>query len=495
MPHSFRSATPLSVPDPAAVAAGLDRLGRPPEWLLALEDPDRVLAELRANRAPLGIDGTVLQGCKFKRADLAGGTWSTLHRLRVRDGDEADVAEIDLRGRLRLPGQASERVPAQPPAPERWHGYLPGLRLQVEGQPVDAAPLAPPGSDEHEPARLIEAALRARGGRFSGLRLAGCRPRVMRYRPGLRCTIRYDLAYPPGARPDEWPDAVIAKVYEEEGQAQHTYTAMAALWRSPLGRSTTVTIAEPLAVDDEHRLLLQRLVPGDRTLKGEIDDAFAGGTRAGVAALSGVVRRVGRGLAELHGCGVDYGQEVTWASQIASVRATAAQLTAAVPELSGAVDPLLAGLDLDAYGTRSAALVPTHRSFRPAQILLGGPHPAIVDFDGYCRAEPALDLSVFRTTLCDLALRVIPRSGTASPTPAELATSMSPLDELCATFLAGYEEIRPVDPARLALWDALLGTKDILDCWRKVKFEHLDRRMHFLRRRLDLGLIGLDSGA
>src|SRR5690348_2734439 len=238
MPHSFRSATPLSVPDPAAVAAGLDRLGRPPEWLLALEDPDRVLAELRANRALLGIDGTVLQGCKFKRADLAGGIWSTLHRLRVRDGDEADVAEIDLRGRLRLPGQASERIPAQPPAPERWHGYLPDLRLQVEGQPVDAAPLAPPGSDEHEPARSIEAALRARGGRFSGLRLAGCRPRVMRYRPGLRCTIRYDLAYPPGARPDEWPDAVIAKLYEDEDQAQHTYTAMAALWRSPLGRST-----------------------------------------------------------------------------------------------------------------------------------------------------------------------------------------------------------------------------------------------------------------
>jgi Ser/Thr protein kinase RdoA (MazF antagonist) len=69
------------------------------------------------------------------------------------------------------------------------------------------------------------------------------------------------------------------------------------------------------------------------------------------------------------------------------------------------------------------------------------------------------------------------------------------LDQLCARFLAGYEEIRPVDPARLAVWDALLGTKDILDCWRKVKFEHLDRRMCFLRRRLDLGLSALDSGA
>jgi hypothetical protein len=343
--------------------------------------------------------------------------------------------------------------------------------------------------------RLIETVLRARGGPFSGLTLAGCRQRVMRYRPGLRCTIRYDLEYPPGARPGEWPDTVIAKLYEGEDQAQHTYTAMAALWGSPLQRSTTVAIAEPLAVDVEHRLLLQRLVPGDRTLKSEIDDAFAGGIPAGVGALSDVVRRVGRGLAELHSSGVVHGPELTWASQLATVRAAADQLTAAVPHLSGAAAPLLSGLDLAAHSTRTASLVPTHRSFRPAQILLGGPQPAIVDFDGYCRAEPAFDLSVFRSTLCDLALRVIPRGRTAPPTSADLDSSMPLLDQLCARFLAGYEEIRPVDPARLAVWDALLGTKDILDCWRKVKFEHLDRRMCFLRRRLDLGLSALDSGA
>jgi hypothetical protein len=43
-----------------------------------------------------------------------------------------------------------------------------------------------------------------------------------------------------------------------------------------------------------------------------------------------------------------------------------------------------------------------------------------------------------------------------------------------------------VDRQRLALWDAVTSAKDIVDCWRKVKFKHLDRRMEFLRQRLRL---------
>ena len=67
---------------------------------------------------------------------------------------------------------------------------------------------------------------------------------------------------------------------------------------------------------------------------------------------------------------------------------------------------------------------------------------------------------------------------------------MRALDDLCATCLAGYEEARPVNSVRLADWDALLNTMDNLACWREVKFEHLDCRIRFLRRRLGIGLGG-----
>ena len=39
-----------------------------------------------------------------------------------------------------------------------------------------------------------------------------------------------------------------------------------------------------------------------------------------------------------------------------------------------------------------------------------------------------------------------------------------------------------MDRERVALWDALTSAQDIVDCWRKVTFEHLDRRMELLRQ-------------
>jgi hypothetical protein len=58
------------------------------------------------------------------------------------------------------------------------------------------------------------------------------------------------------------------------------------------------------------------------------------------------------------------------------------------------------------------------------------------------------------------------------------------LDELCVVFLAGYQEVADYAPERLALWDALTTAKDIVDVWRKIKFEHLERRVRFLHHKL-----------
>ena len=101
------------------------------------------------------------------------------------------------------------------------------------------------------------------------------------------------------------------------------------------------------------------------------------------------------------------------------------------------------------------------------------------------RAEPGLDLALFRTTLVDLCLRALEAPGDA-PRAALQRKRQAELDGLCAHFLAGYEEVAPVDRERLALWDAVTLAKDIVDCWRKIKFEHLDRRMEFLRQRCAL---------
>ena len=468
----------------AGIDAALEPLGHPPDWLTAIEDTAGLRADIERG-VPEFSDGSLrLVSCKFKRARIEDGTWTTLHRLTLEDGAGEGRREVDVRGTLLLAG-----ADAPPPAgggpgfgAEGWRGYLPGLRCVLQLEPADGAlPAMPLLTDAGRSRVLLEAALRTGAAGLGELRLGECEPTVARYREGRRCTVRYDLGYSTADRQPNWPEGAVAKVYEgDEGRI--TYAGMRALWDSPLRTSGTVRIAEPLAFLPELNVVVQGLVPGDRSLKEHIKGAFADGLRPGAEMLSGLVRRSGRGLAELHGSGALTGPVLSWEAQLDAVRHAAGELDGVVPELAGAMEPLVAKLEQLADAVPAGPLVPTHRSFRPAQVLIHGDDIAFIDFDGFCQAEAGLDLALFRTTLFDLSLRAMERDGAMDV--AERRSCEAELDGLCATFLAGYEEVAPVSRERLVLWDALTSAKDILDCWRKIKFEHLDRRMHFLHRRL-----------
>ena len=465
------------------VDEGLRALAAPPDWLSAMEDPDRMRADLERCIPELSSGSLTLAGCKFKRAHIEDGSWTTLHRLKI--DDQGERREVDVRGRLLLPGEAepAPRTGGAAFGTEGWQCYLPGVRLDLGVQPADEALDALPLlTDAGRSRTLLERSLRECASDLTDLQLATCTPSVMRYREGRRCTIRYDLEYPPEQRQPHWPTSVVAKVYEgDEGPV--TYDAMCALWASPLRTSTTVTIAEPLAIFPDINVVVQRVVPGEHSLKEHIKTVFAEGLSAGVAALSAPVHKAGRGLAELHASKAVSGPLVTWDTQLDALRHATDELTTVVPDLAGAMQPLVASLETLALGVPAGPLVATHRSFRPAQILVDHDDIAFIDFDGFCQSEAGLDLALFRTTLCDLALRALTKDDV--PLDAgERRECEAELDELCATFLAGYEEVGEISPPRLALWDVLTSAKDIVDCWRKVKFEHLERRMEFLHRRL-----------
>ena len=491
MTGSFGIDVMLHFENLGAVLSALLQLAKPPPWLVAVEDPARVRKDLQDAVPELGAGRPALVRVKFKRAHLEDGQWVTLHRLTVLDEGSDSPREIDMRGLLLAPGTEppTDSAAGVPFESDGWRAYLPDLRLVVDRQPADVGLPAMPALTDPEAARgTLQRALRDGAAARTELTLAAATPEVVRYREGLRCTIVYTLDYPEGAGKAgrAGPAGVVAKVYEGD-EGRHTYAAMAALWDSPLRFSSTVRIAEPLAFLPDMNVVLQELVPGDISLKDHLKQVFADGVVPGVAALTEIVRKSGHGLAELHTCGATAGPDVTWDDQVAALRVAVTQLDTALADSSAAIEPLAHELERAAAKIPAAALVPTHRSFRPAQILLDGPEIALVDFDGYCRAEPGLDLSLFRTTLVDLCLRALEADDDAPG--AELQRDrQAHLDSLCESFLAGYEEIALVDRERLALWDALTSAKDIVDCWRKVKFEHLDRRMEFLRQRLRLEL-------
>ena len=79
-------------------------------------------------------------------------------------------------------------------------------------------PSLPTLADPASAAAFLQVALRDSDPRLAGLEITSCTPTVMRYREGLRCTIRYEIEYAPEAASEAWPDSVIAKVYEgDEG--------------------------------------------------------------------------------------------------------------------------------------------------------------------------------------------------------------------------------------------------------------------------------------
>ena len=486
MTGSFGIDVSLHLEDHAAVLTALLQLAKPPGWLVAVEDVGRVRTDFERAVPELGAGVPALVRVKFKRAHLEDGHWVTLHRLTVLDEGADSPREIDIRGVLLAPGAEApaESAGSEPFESAGWRAYLPDLRLVVDRHPADVGLPAMPALTDPAAARVtLQTALRNGADTRAELTLAAAAPTVVRYREGLRCTIVYSLDYPAGAA-TVGPAGVVAKVYEGD-EGRHTYAAMTALWNSPLRFSSTVRIAEPLAFLPEINVVLQELVPGTISLKDHLKQAFAAGVAPGVTALTELVRKSGRGLAELHTCGAAAGPDVTLDDQIAAVRVAVTQLDTALADSSAAIEPLVQGLERAAAEIPAAPLVPTHRSFRPAQILLDGENIAFLDFDGYCRAEPGLDLALFRTTLVDLCLRALEADDEA-PSAEVQRERQAQLDSLCASFLAGYEEVAPVDRERLALWDAVTSAKDIVDCWRKVKFEHLDRRMEFLRQRLRL---------
>jgi hypothetical protein len=474
--------------------SGLARLGAPPDWLTAVEDPHRLRADLERAVPELASGAVRLTAARFKRARMEGGSWTAVCRLRLDGPLGGDRREIDVEGRLVPPG---EDAPASAGdgelGSEGWHRFLPDLRLDLGTRSPDAGLPALAVLTDPAPSRsFLEGALRGAGGGLGDLELTSCTPTVMRHKEGRRCTVRYRLEYDPVRRRSGWPDGVVAKAYQgDEGRT--AYEGMRALWMSPLRTSSVVRIAQPLALLPEMKVVVQGLVPGERSLKGQIAPAFAAGIAAGVESLTGLVYEVGRGLAELHASGATAGQTVTWDSELAAVRRGFDELGAAAPAVSGAMQPLLSGLAEFAADVPAGPLVATHRSFRPAQVLVDGDDIAFIDFDAFCQAEAGLDIALFRNTLCDLCLRALEERRDGPLDEPERRASLRAPDELCATFLAGYEEVAELSTPRLALWDALTGARDILDCWRKIKFEHLERRMELLRRQLGLEPVAAES--
>jgi aminoglycoside phosphotransferase (APT) family kinase protein len=248
-----------------------------------------------------------------------------------------------------------------------------------------------------------------------------------------------------------------------------------------------VTIAEPLAYWPDQRVLVQGPIREDLTLKELIRPSLGQGTPEALDQLDEYMAKTAAGLAALHRCGVRHGATATWNDQVAEIRGLMERLADPIPEIGGAVEPLLAWLaGLDARNP-AQPVAPAHGTFRPAQVLLHQGEIGFIDFDGFCQAEPALDVALFRAGIKDIGAGYQQPAGTAGATssnPESIGVIPSALEALAEDFLRHYEAVATVSRERVMLWETVHLLIYVLHAWTKVSAKRLPVRMAVLREHL-----------
>ncbi|HEY2702894.1 MAG TPA: phosphotransferase [Candidatus Dormibacteraeota bacterium] len=375
-----------------------------------------------------------------------------------------------VEGSLRAAGTAevAQLGPATAFGSEGWRCLLPELGVELRTAPPDIAlPLMPDLTDAGRARVLLEDAIRAGPSACADLRIAACRPRVMRYARGSRCTIRYELDDAGAARGRDWPGVVVAKTYRDN-RGENTFRSMRALWSSELSRSSAVAIAEPLAYLPELRLLVQGPVAEDRTLKELICSSVRQRTPVARDEVDEYLGKVAVGLSALHGCGVAHGETITLEGEVAEIRVTIERLARRFPGLAGVGAPLLARVADLAEKHPAGPARPSHGTFRPAQVLLHRGSVGFIDFDDFCLAEPALDVARFRAGVRDCWMRTHVAGDGVIPSPEATAATIADLESVCERFLQHYEAAGRVSRERVMLWETLDLLTDVLHAWTRM---------------------------
>ena len=444
-----------------------------PSWLAALDDSERVQAAL--TRVVPDLRRAKLSGLRLKR-----GKWRGRCAILLDDREQ----EVNVAATIVPPGHGdppSTTPSSTQPGTEGWRCWIPELRLLLKstGEADSELPALRLLTDPERARALLEEAIQGGAPAYRDMKIVSVQPKVVRYSPGSRCTVLFRLDLPPEAhRGRSWPDVVVAKTYHRSDKGRIAWNGMRALWNSPLARSGIVQIAEPLAWLPKQTILLQSGIEQEQTLKELLLNTLSSTEEESHEELGDYLVKTAVGLAELHHSGVAATKQVTFEAELAEVREVAGRLASVLPELAGAADPLLDVVEAWASRIPADAPLPSHGSFRPAQVLLYQGGIGFIDFDGFCEAEPSLDVALFRTTVRDLAM-----SALSADVP--LAERLERIDGLCEGFLASYHERASLSVERVALWEALDLMTNLLHSWTKVKPSRLKRAVALLLHHLE----------
>jgi phosphotransferase family enzyme len=255
----------------------------------------------------------------------------------------------------------------------------------------------------------------------TGLRVVDeCEITPIKYKPGQRCVLRYDL----GSQPKRV--TLFGKLVV--GGGEQLFATLVALHDSRKTTSAMPRVARPLFYWPDLELVIQSSVAAP-TLSSRALDASSPidvGTRW--------MRSAGSGLAALHREVTATGPRRTLQDDARELEDYGTLFTQLAPRLEPRFQEAVAGIHAYAVAYSEPPHVASHGALRTDQFLVDGDRGLVLmDLDGFCWANPARDMG---NLLAYLDWRAIRR-------PQDTAL----IDEGRRAFLAGYAAIAPIPPS------------------------------------------------
>ncbi len=274
--------------------------------------------------------------------------------------------------------------------------------------------------------------------------------KVLKYKPGRRCVLAYQLACADKQTSQPSQIEIIGKVFRDE-RGSRLFALQEALWNAGFGASPAdmISVPRPLAYVPKMRMLLQDKAPG-KTLNELVLQS----------PIQSLVARCAEGLAKLHNSrafdaapAIEHPaengshsllQSYFLEDELRNLNSYTENLRQFKPESYTDVVRLKESLFAWA-GTlpQPGTAAPIHRDFYYSQVLFDGPRLTLIDFDLISLGDPAIDVANFSAHLHFLGL--------------DHFNSLDTLHAEAEHFLKIYARCRQVDESflrRLAFYQA-----------------------------------------
>lgn len=292
------------------------------------------------------------------------------------------------------------------------------LGLSVQAFPADSSlPALAASCDTAKDGPLFQALLSAAQLQLNddAWQLIAASAEPVRYKPANRCVIRYRLHLEHSATAAQKSVTIFGKVYANPEQARSVQALIQQLYDEQHHEQGTSFLPRPLGMIDALGLTLNEAIQPVETASDVAESDTWHHLRTGTRALQPQLERgsggdivrivlpseelvlTAKALAELHTSAIYPNKNAprTGAKEAKRALERAGLIAGRNPEQAEETQHLAAQLAQRLTQLQPDAYRPAHGGFKASQLLFHSHRVFIVDFDGFCCADSALDVGYF----------------------------------------------------------------------------------------------------